>query len=66
MRPHEAWEAEMIAKLEPIYVPADDIDQFGVEEEGWYVIDDNRTVFDGPFDSRPACLKAIAAAEQVG
>ena len=52
----------MNAKLEPVYVPADDVDIFSVDEEGWYVMDEDRQVVDGPFASRSDCLKAIEEA----
>lgn len=50
----------MSGKLEPVYVPADDVDIFAVSDEGWYVIDDDRVIIDGPFENEKACLKVIA------
>lgn len=54
----------MSGKLEPVYVPADDVDIFGVSDEGWYTIDSDRMVVDGPFANEKDCLKAIAEAEK--
>jgi len=54
----------MNAKLEPVYVPADDVDIFAVDEEGWYLVDEDGRVTDGPFASRNDCLKAIAQAHR--
>jgi hypothetical protein len=53
------WEPDMSGKLEPVYVPADDVDIYGVEEEGWYVVDETFQVFSGPFTSHKDCLGAI-------
>lgn len=50
----------MGTQLEPVYVPQDDIDIYVVDEEGWYVIDEDFRVIDGPFASRADCLRAIA------
>jgi hypothetical protein len=62
MRATEDREATMSAKLEPVYVPADDIDIYAVEEEGWYVMDEvDYRIIDGPFASRNECLKMIEA-----
>ena len=54
----------MSGKLEPIYVPADDVDIFGVTYEGWYAIDDDNEVFEGPFASRQDCQDAIKELEK--
>lgn len=56
------WEPTMSGKHEPMYVPADDVDMYGVGEEGWYAVDDDFQVIDGPFNNRQDCLKAIEAA----
>jgi hypothetical protein len=58
------WERDMSAKLEPVYVPADDMDIYGVEDEGWYAADDDHQVIGGPFASRRECLEAIAEMEK--
>ncbi len=50
----------MNGKLEPVFVPAEDTDNYGVGEEGWYAMDDDLQVFDGPFASRAECMKALA------
>ncbi len=54
----------MSGKLEPVYVPAEDIDIFAVADEGWYVIDDDRVIIDGPFASEKDCLKLIAETQK--
>ena len=52
----------MSRKLDAFYIPADDIDIYGVEEEGWYAVDEEYRVVDGPFASHQACLKAVEEA----
>jgi hypothetical protein len=49
----------MGGKLEPIYVPADDVDLYGVELEGWYSMDEDFVVIEGPYVSRNDCLRDI-------
>lgn len=46
--------------FEPVYVPADDVDLYGVADEGWYVLDEDFRIVCGPFDTRSDCMKAIA------
>ncbi len=53
----------MSGKLEPVYVPADDVDIYEVPDEGWYAMDDDHQVIDGPFASREDCLRAIEVAQ---
>jgi hypothetical protein len=57
-------EANMSGKLEPIYVPADDVDLYDVPDEGWYAIDEDHQIADGPFASRVDCLLAIYEIEK--
>jgi hypothetical protein len=54
----------MSGKLEPVYVAADDVDMYGVEDEGWYAVDDGQQVISGPFASQKECLEAIAETEK--
>lgn len=46
-------------RYEPFYIPADDVDMYGVADEGWYAIDEDYQVVDGPFTDRKECLHAI-------
>ncbi len=54
----------MSGKLEPVYVPADDVDAYGVADEGWYVIDDDLQVIQGPFADRKECERALRETEK--
>ena len=49
----------MSGKLDAIYVAADDVDVYAVGDEGWYVMDDDLLVIDGPFETRKECIKAM-------
>jgi hypothetical protein len=41
----------------PAKVTIEDMNKFGVSKPGWYVLDNNQRVVDGPYSSRDAAIR---------
>jgi len=49
-------------QLDAIYIPHEESDLRGVEESGWYIVNDDHRMVGGPFSSREDCVAAIGSA----